>query len=271
MKKIYKFLLAILLGIFWYLIHCTLDTILGISMVICCIHPYETTAIIGYIMIVLLTYFHKLTNGAWMGYLEIGFLVTFCIVGSWCGYILFKDTENHEFLNIIVWECKLMPVCLLAMFLASMFYKKKQKQEKRQGIEIINNSIVISMISFFGYLSFTIMGSFMFSFELMMIIAPILIIPYIIIVQMILNKEYRWKLLFANTILFILLALNACLIGTVESFGFDSWDLENLVIAAIPYSIAVSIGELIVWISDKRKDSGLAKPAAEKVEFDESV
>lgn len=270
-KKIVKFLVAILLGIFWYLIHCTLDTILGISMVLCCIHPYETTIIIGYIMIMLLTYFHKLTNGAWMGYLEFGFLVTFCIVGSWCGYIIFTDTENHELLNMIVWECKLMPVCLLAMFLASIFYKKKQKQEKRQKIEIINKSIVISMLGFFCYLSFTIMGSFMFSFELMIIIAPILIIPYIIIVQMILNKEYRWKLFFSNIILFFLIFLNACVINTVESFGFDSWDLENLVIAVIPYSIAVAIGELIVWLSDKRKDSRLTKQAAEKVESDESV
>lgn len=254
-KKIKKILLAMLLGIFWYVIHCTLDTILGISMVLCCIHPYETTIIIGYIMIVLLTYFHKLTSGAWMGYLEGGFLVISCIVGSWCGYIIFTDTENHEFLNIIVWECKLMPVCLLAMFLASIFYRKKQKKEKRLKIEKITKSIVISMLGFFCYLSFTVMGSFMFSFEVMMIIEPIFIIPYIIIVQMILKKEYRWRLLFANIILFILIFLNACLIDTVESFGFDDYDLVNLAMAAIPYTIAVAIGELIVWLSDKRNDS----------------
>ncbi|MBD5545072.1 MAG: hypothetical protein HDR01_12780 [Lachnospiraceae bacterium] len=261
-KKLKKFLLAMLLGIFWYLIHCALDTILGISMVLCCIHPYETTIIIGYMMIVLLIYFHKLTNGAWMGYLECGFLLTFCIVGGWCGYIIFTDTENHEFLNIIVWECKLMPVCLLAMFLSSVFYKNKQKQEKRKKIEIINKSIVISMLGVFSYLSFTVMGSFMFSFELMMVIAPIIIIPYIIIVQMILKKEYRWRLLFANIIIFILIFLNACLIDAVGSFGLDAYDLMNLAMASIPYGISVAIGELIVWLSDKRKDSRLAKQVA---------
>ena len=270
-KKVKKFLLAMLLGIFWYLIHCTLDTILGISMVLCCIHPYETTIIIGYIMIVLLTYFHKLTNGAWIGYLEWGFLVTFCIVGGWCGYIVFTDTGNHEFLNIIVWECKLMPVCLLAMFLSSFFYRKKKKQQKWKKIEIINKSIVISMLGFFCYLSLTVMGSFMFSFELMVIIAPILIIPYIIIVQMILKKEYRWRLLFANIILFILIFLNACLIDTVESFGLDDYDLVNLAMATIPYSIAVVIGELIVWLSDKRNNSNLISQSAENIESNGDV
>ena len=127
------------------------------------------------------------------------------------------------------------------------------------------------MLGFFCYLSLTVMGSFMFSFELMVIIAPILIIPYIIIVQMILKKEYRWRLLFANIILFILIFLNACLIDTVESFGLDDYDLANLAMAAIPYSIAVVIGELIVWLSDKRNNSSLISQSAENIESNGDV
>lgn len=53
--------------------------------------------------------------------------------------------------------------------------------------------------------------------------------------------------------------------------NFISYDLANLAMAAIPYSIAVAIGELIVWLSDKRKDSRLAKQSAENIESNGDV
>ncbi len=55
------------------------------------------------------------------------------------------------------------------------------------------------------------------------------------------------------------------------NYGLDDYDIENLIIASIPYAISVAIGELIVWLSDKRKDTGLPKQAAEKLESDDSV
>lgn len=82
MEKIKKFLLAIPFGFFWFIICYALDSLLGIGMLFCYIHPYEMLVVIGYFMVMILYYFHKATNGAWAGYLECGFLLICCIVGS---------------------------------------------------------------------------------------------------------------------------------------------------------------------------------------------
>lgn len=102
---------------------------------------------------------------------------------------------------------------------------------------------------------------------MMFILLP-LVISYIIIAQKVLKREYRWMILFSNIVMLFALLFNACLLNVLESYGSDIDDLKDLIVPVLPYSIAVAIGELIVWISDKRKDSRLAKQEAEDMESD---
>ncbi|MBD5465773.1 MAG: hypothetical protein HDR22_08145 [Lachnospiraceae bacterium] len=57
----------------------------------------------------------------------------------------------------------------------------------------------------------------------------------------------------------------------MQVFDIDIYghcDFEDFLMPAMPYGIAVAIGELIVWLWDKRKDSGLAEEEAEDMESD---
>ncbi|MBD5545082.1 MAG: hypothetical protein HDR01_12830 [Lachnospiraceae bacterium] len=48
------------------------------------------------------------------------------------------------------------------------------------------------------------------------------------------------------------------------NYGLDDYDIENLIIASIPYGISVAIGELIVWLSDKGNGARLTKQTTKK-------
>lgn len=67
---------------------------------------------------------------------------------------------------------------------------------------------------------------------------------------------------------FLAIFLKICLVNVIGVSAFSGYDLEVFAMPAIPYGIAVAIGELIVWLSDKRKDSELAKQEAENMESD---
>ncbi|MBD5545075.1 MAG: hypothetical protein HDR01_12795 [Lachnospiraceae bacterium] len=96
----------------------------------------------------------------------------------------------------------------------------------------------------------------------------VFVVLYTFVAQMILKKQYRWKLFFAYIIVFLIIFLRICLVNVMEVSVFSGYDLEIFAIPAIPYGIAVAIGELIVWLWDKRKDSRLAKQEAEDMESD---
>lgn len=252
-EKNKKFLLAIPLGLFFFIICYALDSLLGIAMLFCYIHPYEMLVVIGYFMVMILYYFHKATNGAWVGYLECGFLLICCIVGSWCVHVILTGIDNRR-ISLLIWGCRLMPLCLVAMLISSFVYKREKKR-KEHTFAKVHKSILLSLLGFFCYLSAVVMGGYIFGFELMVAIIPVFVIPYIIIVQMILGKEFRWKLFFTYIAIVLLIILKGCIISVMGSYGLDDYNIENLIIASIPYAISVAIGELIVWLSDKRKDS----------------
>ncbi|MBD5465775.1 MAG: hypothetical protein HDR22_08155 [Lachnospiraceae bacterium] len=264
MKKVKKLLLAIPLGLFWLVICLVLNTLFETAMLFCYIHPYEMLIVTGYFMVMIIYCFHKVTKGTWIGYLECGFLPIIC----WWFYMILIDTSSHEFANQLVWECRLIPICLATMLLSSFLYIKKQKIEVKHKIAIMNISILVTLFGFFCYYSAAIIGGIVFSFETMMMIEPVFVILYTFIAQMLLKKQYRWKLFFAYIIIFLTIFLKICLINVIEISAFSGYDLEFFVIPALPYGIAVAIGELIVWISDKRKDSRLAKQEAEDMESD---
>ncbi|MCM1159830.1 MAG: hypothetical protein NC412_01280 [Roseburia sp.] len=268
-KKVKKFLSAIPFGIFWFIICYALDSLFGIAMLFCYIHPYEMLVVIGYFMVMILYYFHKSTNGAWLGYLEGGFLVICCIVGSWCGYVILTGIDNRR-ISLLIWGCRLMPLCLVAMLLSSFIYKRDKKRKNHMFAKI-HKIILLSLLGFFCYLSAVVMGGYIFGFELAVAIIPVFVIPYIIIAQIILGKKFRWKLFFTYIIIVFSIILKGCITSAMGNYGLDDYDIENLIIASIPYAIAVAIGELIVWFSDKRDDSQSAKWAAENIKDNEEA
>ncbi len=261
-KKIKKFLLSIPFGFFWFIICYALDSLLGIAMLFCYIHPYEMLIIIGYFMVMILYYFHKATNGVWVGYLECVFLLICCIIGSWCAHVILTGIANRR-INLLIWGCRLMPLCLVAMVVSSFVYKRDKKR-KKHTLAKAHKSILLSLLGFFCYLSAVVMGGYILGFETMVAIVPVFVIPYIIIVQMILGKEFRWKLFFTYIAIALIIILKGCLMSAAGNYGLDDYDIENLIIASIPYAISVAIGELIVWLSDKRKDSGLTRQAQKR-------
>ncbi len=127
-KKVKKFLLSIPFGFFWFIICYALDSLLGIAMLFCYIHPYEMLIVIGYFMVMILYYFHKATSGTWVGYLECGFLLICCIIGSWCGHVILTGIDNRR-INLLIWGCRLMPLCLVAMLVSSFVYKRDKKKK----------------------------------------------------------------------------------------------------------------------------------------------
>lgn len=263
MEKIKKLLLAIPFGLFWFIICYALDSLLGIGMLFCYIHPYEMLVVIGYFMVMILYYFHKATNGAWAGYLECGFLLICCIVGSWCVHVILAGIDNQR-ISLLIWGCRLMPLCLVAMLVSSFVYKREKKR-KEHTFAKVHKSILLSLLGFFCYLSVVVMGGYIFGFELMVAIIPVFAIPYIIIVQMILGKGFRWKLFFTYIAIVLFIILKGCIISAMGNDGLDDYDIKNLIIASIPYAISVAIGELIVWLSDKRNKSELANQAADNL------
>ena len=63
----------------------------------------------------------------------------------------------------------------------------------------------------------------------------------------------------------LIITLKGCIISAMGNYGLDDYDIENLIIASIPYAISVAIGELIVWLSDKRNKSESANQAADNL------
>ncbi len=259
MKKVVKLFVAMLLGIIWCVVGYILYLVFNIGMLLCYVHPLETIFITAYFMLMILYYFHKWTNGIWVVYLECGFSPIFLLVEGHFVRVLLMNADAGPLEKLMPFVYVYMPICLLVMFLASFIYKRRQKVKNRYKIIKINKSIFVAMFGFFCYFSATIIGSFIFSFELMMLILLPLVISYIIIAQKMLKREYRWMILFSDIVLLLAFLFHVCLLNAIASHGPDIDDLKDLIVPVLPYSIAVAIGELIVWISDKRKDSGLAK------------
>ena len=99
-----------------------------------------------------------------------------------------------------------MPLCLVAMLVSSFVYKREKKR-KEHTFAKVHKSILLSLLGFFCYLSAVVMGGYIFGFELMVAIIPVFVIPYIIIVQMILGKEFRWKLFFTYIAIVLIITL----------------------------------------------------------------
>ncbi|MBD5545074.1 MAG: hypothetical protein HDR01_12790 [Lachnospiraceae bacterium] len=147
-KKILKFLIAIPFGIFWLAICLVLNTLFETAMLFCCFHPYEMMFITGYFMVMVIYGFHKVTKGIWVGYLECGFLPVIC----WCIYMIFIDISIYEVANQLTWECRLAPICWMAMLLSAFLYKRKRKSA------VMNISIFVTLLGFFCYYSAVIIG-----------------------------------------------------------------------------------------------------------------
>ena len=251
--------MAMLLGIIWCVVGYILYLAFNIGMLLCYVHPFETTFIMAYFMLMILYYFHKRTNGMWVLYMECGFLPIFLLVEGHLVRMLLMNTGASRLENLMTFGYVYMPICLLMMFLSSFIYKRRQKLKNRHKIIKINKSIFVAMLSFFCYFSVTIIGSFIFSFEYMMLILLPLVTFYIIIAQKVLKREYRWMLFFSNIVIFFAFFLNACFLNIIGSYGLDIDDLKELIVPVLLYSIAVAIGELIVWLWDKRNDSRVVK------------
>ena len=271
MKKIVKILMAMLLGIIWCVVGYILYLAFNIGMLLCYVHPFETIFITAYFMFMILYCFHKWTKGMWVVYLEFGFLPIFFLVEGNLVRMSLMDTGASRLENLMTFGYVYMPICILMMFLSSFIYKRRQKLKNRYKIIKINKSIFVAMLGFFCYFSVTIIGSFIFSFEYMMLILLPLVTFYIIIAQKVLKREYRWMLFFSNILIFFTFLLNACFLNIIGSYGPNIDDLKELLVPVLPYSIAVVIGELIVWLSDKRNNSNLTSQAAENIESNGDV
>ncbi|MBD5545081.1 MAG: hypothetical protein HDR01_12825 [Lachnospiraceae bacterium] len=263
-KKVKKFVLAIFLGSLWCVVGCIFSILFCMATRYSYIFPYETFIIEGYFMTMVVYYFHKATNGIWKNYLELGFLPVFCILVGWFFYM-----DRQGFDDIVVFGYKFMPICLVSMLLSFFLYKCKQKQQ--YILTKINKAVFIVLIGFWSYLGITIMGDSAFSHFLMLVISPIFIVLYIVIAQKVLKREYRWKLFCTYIFVFAVFFLKVCLMSILKIDIYGYCELEDFLIPAILYGIAVAIGELIVGLSDKRNDSKLAKLAEENIEIDKGL
>lgn len=261
MKKLKKFLLAMLLGSLWCIVGSIASILFGIATRYPYISPYETFIIEGYFMTMVIYYFHETTNGTWKNYLELGFLLVFCILEGWFLYM-----DRQGFSNIVDFGYKFMPICLVAMLVSFFLYKCKQKQKQQCKLTKINKSVFTILTGFWSYLGITLIGDSAFSFFLMLLISPVFIVLYIVIAQKILKREYRWKLFCAYIFVFFVLFLKVSIMSILELDIYGYCELEEFFMLAIPYGIAVAIGEQIVCVSDKRNDSKLAKLAEENIE-----
>ncbi|MBD5545080.1 MAG: hypothetical protein HDR01_12820 [Lachnospiraceae bacterium] len=263
-KKIFKFLIAMLLGIFWCIVGSIFNLLFYGATIYPYIFPYETFLLEVYFMVMIIYYFHKVTNKMWVNYLESGFLTVFCIVEGW---LLYKDIQ--EFGHMVFFEYRFMPIGIVAVFISFFLYKWKKGQVILYKIEKMNNSIFIILLGFFCYLGFNVVvWFFIFDYQLGLKILSVFVALYIIIAQKILKGEYRWKLLRACILVFAILFLKVCLMQISDIVFYGYWDFEDFLMPVIPYGIAVAIGELIAWLWDKRKDSRLAKQEAEDMESD---
>lgn len=260
-KKIVKFLVAILLGILWCIVGSIFHTLFWMAAEYPYIFPYETLIVEGYFMTMVIYYFHEITNGTWKNYLELGFLLVFCILEGW-----FLHMDRQGFSNIADFGYKFMPICLVAMLVSFFLYKCKQKKKQQCKLTKINKSAFTILTGFWSYLGITLIGDNAFISFLMLIISPIFIVSYIVIAQKILKREYRWKLFCAYIFVFFILFLKVCIMSMLEIDIYGYRRLEEFFMLAIPFGIAVAIGEQIVCVSDKRNDSKSAKPAEENVE-----
>ena len=263
-KKIKKFLLAILLGILW----CIVGSIFNFLFCAAAVYPYifspyEIFLVEGYFMVMIIYYFHQTTNKMWTNYLESGLLLVFCIVEGW---FLYMDRQGFD--SIVVLGDRFMPICIMAVLVSFFLNKWKQGQAILYKIEKMNKSVCIILFGFFCYLGTIIIGGFIFDYQLLLKILSIIIIFYIIIARKILKREYRWKLFRAYISVFIILFFKVCLMQVSDIYVYGYCDFEDFLMSAIPYGIAVAIGELIAWLSDKRKDSRLAEQEAEDMESD---
>ncbi|MCM1159831.1 MAG: hypothetical protein NC412_01285 [Roseburia sp.] len=264
-KKVKKFLLAIPLGTLWCLIGSIFNILFWTATRYPYIFPYETFIVEGYFMVMAVYYFHEATNGIWKNYLELAFLLVFCIWEIW---FIYMDRQGLD--NIVDFGYKFMPICLVAMLVSFFLYKYKQKQKAKQQCRLIriNKSVFTVLIGFWSYLGATLIGDSAFSFFLMLIILPIFVVIYVVIAQKILKKEYRWKLFCAYIVVFVILFLKVCLMSMLGIDIYGYCELGDFLMPAIPYGIAVAIGELIVCLSDKRNDSKLVKLEEKNIESD---
>ncbi len=277
-KKMKKFLLAIFWGILW----CIVGNIFNFLFCAAVLYPYiftpyEIFLVEGYFLVMIIYYFHQSTNGIWINYLEGALLLVFCIVE---GGFLYMDRLGADSIMVIL-GYRFMSIFIVAVLVSFFLYKWKKGQAILCKIEKINKSACIILFGFFCYLGIIMIGTFImvtiiigdvtFDFQLLIRVLSIFMILYIIIAQKILKREYRWKLLRAYIFVFTILFLKVCLIQVFDIDIYFWCDFEDFLRPAIPYGIAVAIGELIVWLSDKRKDTGLPKQAAEKLESDDSV
>lgn len=260
MNKIIKFLVSMFLGIFWIVIWNILPTIVCAGLFLSFGHPYEVPVIMGYFMVMLFYCFHEATFGTWIGYLEGGFLPVFCIIEVWLWY-----ARNDYPSTPVFFDFRFVSIILLAMLLSSFLYKKKDANKNGSKIAKISKSIFVVLLGLYCYLGVATFGTIIFEFEIMMKVLPVFVIAYTVIAQKILKRGYRWKLLISFIVIFSFLLLKACVINMEE---ICIYGLESFLIPNVLYGIAVAIGELIVWLSDKRKDSRLAKQEAEDMESD---
>lgn len=274
-KKIKKFLLAILLGILWCIVGSIFNFLFCMAeMYPYIFSPYEISLVEGYFLVMIIYYFHQATSEIWVNYLEGALLLVFCILE---GSFLYMDRRGFDSI-VVVLEYRFMPICIVAVLVSFFLYKWKKGQEILHKIEKMNKSVCIILLGFFCYLGIIMIGAIImvtiivkditFDFQLLIRVLSIFIIPYIIIAQKILKREYRWKLLRAYIFVFAILFLKVCLIQVLDIDFYVYCDFEDFLMPAIPYGIAVTIGELIVWISDKREDSRLAEQEAEDMESD---
>ena len=258
MKKIVKFLVAMFMGSFWYIIWDILPLIFCGGLFFYLGHPYEVPIITVYFMVMLLCGFHEITSGALIGYLECGALLSICLVAGWILY-----TENSWTDSLIFWDYRFLFIFLLVLLLSTFFYKRKQKSENKSKIAKMNKCVFVVLFGMYCYLGIGAYGAIIYDFEIMMRVLPIFIIAYTIIVQKILKKDYRWKLLFTYIVIFPIHLLKSYLLYILD---ITFLSLKGLLVPTVLYGIAVAIGEYIVWISDKRKDSRLAKQETEDME-----
>ena len=261
-KKILKFFVAIPLGILWCIVGSIFNFLFYGVTVYPYIYPYETFLVEVYFTVMIIYYFHRITNKVLVNYLESGFLLVFSIVEGW---LLYRDIQEYGHMEF----SGFMPIGIVAVLVSFFLYQWKKGQVILYKIEKMNKSVFIILLGFFCYLGAGVpIWLVIFDYQLGLKILSIFIIPYIIIAQKILKREYRWKLFRACVFVFAILFLKVCLMQVFDIDIYGRCDFEDFLMPATPYGIAVVIGELIVWLWDKRKDSRLAKQEAEDMESD---
>ncbi|MBD5465772.1 MAG: hypothetical protein HDR22_08140 [Lachnospiraceae bacterium] len=141
-KKILKFLIAILLGILWCIVGSIFNFLFYDATVYPYIFPYETFLVEVYFTVMIIYYFHRITNKVLVNYLESGFLLVFSIVEGWLLYRDIQEFGHMEFSGF-------MPIGIVAVLVSFFLYKWKKGQVILYKIEKMNKSVFIILLGFF--------------------------------------------------------------------------------------------------------------------------